>query len=86
MVSYFLGIDIRVIMTSRKSNVKKKVLHFGIPNSRSFLKTIKIFLKETNKDGVIMDIDKRLFHIDFLLQIHVQEVIFNNHLMELPFM
>jgi hypothetical protein len=47
MASYFLGIDIRIRMTSREFGVNKKVVHFGIPSSRSFLKTIKRFLKET---------------------------------------
>jgi hypothetical protein len=54
-------------MTSRKFSVKKKVLHFGIPRLRSFLKTIKRFIKGKNKAGVILDIDKRLFHVDFFL-------------------
>ena len=31
MVSYFLGIDIGVIMASRKNSVKEKAIHFGIP-------------------------------------------------------
>jgi hypothetical protein len=59
MASYFLGIDIRVRMESRKASVKKKVVHFGILNSRSFLKTIKRFLKVTNKARFILDISKR---------------------------
>ena len=37
MVSYFLGIDIGVRMTSRKTSVKEKVIHFGIPIPRSLL-------------------------------------------------
>ena len=40
MVSYFLGIDIGVRMASRKTSVKEKVIHFGIPSSRSLLKAI----------------------------------------------
>ena len=40
MVSYFLGIDIGVIMESRKTSVKEKSIHFGIPSSRSSLKAI----------------------------------------------
>jgi hypothetical protein len=69
MASYFIGIDIRVIMTFRKSNIKKKVIHFGIPGSRSLLTTIKRFLKASKKDRVILDIVRRLFHVDFFLQI-----------------
>jgi hypothetical protein len=86
MDSYFIGIDIRVIMTSRKLGIKKKAIHFGIPRSRSLLKTIKIFLKVTNKARVILDIAGRLFHVDLFLQIPMQEGGFNIHLMELPFM
>jgi hypothetical protein len=41
MASYFLGINIRVIMTSRKTSVKKKAIHFCIQKSRSLLKTIE---------------------------------------------
>ena len=40
MVSYFLGVDIRVRMASRKTSVKEKAIHFGIPSSRSLLKAI----------------------------------------------
>ena len=40
MVSYFLVIDIGVKMASRKSSVKEKAIHFGIPSSRSLLKAI----------------------------------------------
>jgi hypothetical protein len=86
MASYFLGIDIRIIMASRESNVNKKVVHFGIPSSGSLLKTIKRFLKATNKARVILDIARRLFHVDFFLQISMQEGRFNIHLMDLPFM
>jgi hypothetical protein len=86
MDSYFLGIYIRVGMTSRKSGVNNKSIHFGIPNSRSFLKTIKRFLKETNKDGFILEIVKRFFHVDLFVQILMQEGIFKIHPMDLPFM
>ena len=64
MASYFLGINIRIIMASRKSGVNKKVFHFGIPSLGSLLKTIKRFLKVENKVGVILDLAKRLFHVD----------------------
>ena len=40
MVSYFVGIDIGVRMASRKTSVKEKAIHFGIPSSRSLLKAI----------------------------------------------
>ena len=40
MVSYFLGINISIIMASRKANVKEKAIYFGIPGSRSLLKAI----------------------------------------------
>jgi hypothetical protein len=69
MASYFIGIDIRIRMESRESGVNKKFVHFGIPNSGSFLKTIKRFLKAKNKDKIILDIARRLFHVDFFLQI-----------------
>jgi hypothetical protein len=49
MASYFLGIDIRVRMTSRKSSVNKKSIHFGIPSSRFFLKTINMFLRRETR-------------------------------------
>jgi hypothetical protein len=74
----------RVKMTSRKSSVKKKVFHFGIPRSRSLLKTIKRFLQEENNDRVILDISKRFFHIYFLLQIPMKIRGFNIHLKYLP--
>jgi hypothetical protein len=86
MASYFLGIDIRIRMTSRKSVSRRKFVHFGIPSSGSFLKTIKRFLKVTNKARVILDIARRLFHVDLFLQIPMQEGGFNIHLMDLPFM
>jgi hypothetical protein len=73
MDSYFLGIDIRIKMASRESSVNKKVVHFGIPSSRSLLKTIKRFLKATNKARVILDIARRLFHVDLFFQIPMQE-------------
>jgi hypothetical protein len=83
MSFYFLGIDIRVRMESRKASVKKKVVHFGILRSRTFLKTIKRFLKVTNKARFILDISKRLFHIHLFLQIPMQEGGFNIHLVNL---
>jgi hypothetical protein len=73
-------------MPSKKAGVKKKIVHLGIPNSRSLLKTIKIFIKERNKVGVILDIARGLFHVYFLLQIPMQESRFKIHLMDLPFM
>jgi hypothetical protein len=86
MNSNFLGIDIRVRMSSRKVGVKKKVVHFGIPISRRFLNTIKIFLKGKNMVGVILDITSRFFHVYLFLQIPMQEGGFNIHMMHLPFM
>jgi hypothetical protein len=73
MDSYFLGIDIRVRMTSRKVSVKKKAIHFGIPSSRILIKNIKRFVKVKNKVGVIMDIAMRLFHVYFFLEITMQD-------------
>jgi hypothetical protein len=69
MASYFLGIDIRIRMASRESSGNKKAIHFGIPSSGSLLETIKRFIEATNKVRVIMDIARRLFHVDFILQI-----------------
>jgi hypothetical protein len=86
MASYFLGIDIRIIMASTKSSGNKKSFHFGIPRLGILFETIKIFLKGKNKARVILDIAKRLFHVDFFLQISMQEGGFNIHLMDLPFM
>jgi hypothetical protein len=86
MASYFLGIDIRIRMTSRESSGNKKAIHFGIPSSGSLLETIKRFLEVTNKARVILDIARRLFHVDFFLKIFVQEGGFNIHLMDLQFM
>jgi hypothetical protein len=73
-------------MTSRKVGVKKKFVHFGIPSLRNLLKTIKRFLKAENKARVILDIATRLFHVDFFLQIPMQEGGLGTHIMELPFM
>jgi hypothetical protein len=86
MTSYFLGIHIRVRVTSEKFSIKKKFVHFGIPNSRILLKTIKRFLKEENKDGVILDIARRLFYVYLFLKIPMQEGRFNIHLMDIPVM
>jgi hypothetical protein len=73
-------------MASIESGVNKKVFHFGIPSSRSLLKTIKQFIKATNKARVILDIARRFLHVDLFLQIPMQEGGFNIHLMDLPFM
>jgi hypothetical protein len=86
MVSYFLGIDIRIRMAARESGVNKKFVHFGIPSSGRLLKTIKRFLKATNKARFIMNISRRLFHVDFFLEISMKEGGFNIHLMDLSFM
>jgi hypothetical protein len=86
MASYFLGIEIRIRMASRESSGNKKAIHFGIPSLGSLLETIKRFLEVTNKARVILDIARRLFHVDFFLQIFVQEGRFNIHLMDLPFL
>jgi hypothetical protein len=72
MVSYFLGIDIGVIMTSRKDGLKKKAIHFSIPSMRSLFKTIERFLKATYKVRVILNIARRLFHVDLLVDPHVR--------------
>jgi hypothetical protein len=85
MASYFLGIDIRIRMTSRESSGNKKAIHFGIPSPGRLLETIKRFLEATKKARVILDIARRLFHVDFFLQIPVQEGGFNIYLMDLPF-
>jgi hypothetical protein len=86
MDSYFLGIYIRIIIASRESSGNKKVVHFGIPISRSFLETIKRFINAETKARVILDIARKLFHVDFFLQISMQKGGFNIHLMDLPFM
>jgi hypothetical protein len=56
-------------MASRESNGNKKAINFGIPSSGSLLETIKRFLEVTNKARVILDITRRLFHVDFFFQI-----------------
>jgi hypothetical protein len=73
-------------MASRKYNVKKKAAHFGIPSLGSLLKTIKRFVKDTNKARFILDIAKRFFHVDFVLKIPMHEGRFDIHLMNLSFM
>jgi hypothetical protein len=50
MVSYFFGIGIGAIMTSRKVNVKMKFSNFSIPRPRSLLKTIERFIKVKKYD------------------------------------
>jgi len=47
MVTYFLGRDIGIRMTSRKDGVKKKSIHFSIPRLRSLFKVVESFLKVT---------------------------------------
>ena len=49
MVSYFLGIDIGIRMTSRKTNVKEKAIHFGIPSSGACLRPYKEFLRRQTR-------------------------------------
>jgi hypothetical protein len=51
---------------------------------RSLLKTIEILA--VNKEGVILDIARRLLHADFFLKIPMQEGRFYIHMMDLPFM
>jgi hypothetical protein len=53
---------------------------------RILLKTIERFLKATDKVEVILNIAVRLFHVDFFLQIPMEEGGFDIHLMDLPFM
>jgi hypothetical protein len=48
----------------------------------SLLNTIERFLKATYKAGVILNIARRLFHVDLFLEIPMQEGGFNIH----PFM
>jgi len=86
MASYFLAIDIRIRMASIESSGNKKAINFGIPRSRSLLETIKRFLEVTNNARVILDITRRLFHVDFFFQIAMQEGRFNIHLKDLLFM
>jgi hypothetical protein len=83
---FFLGIGIGVIITSRKFGVKKKDVHFSIPSSRILLETVDRFIKVAYKDGVILNISKRLFLAYLLLQIPMQEGRFNIHPMDLLFM
>jgi hypothetical protein len=70
MASNFPGIDIRVRMTSRKFDIKKKVFHFGITISRGFIKNINIFLKETNKAGFMRNVSpsytKKYTEVDYI--------------------
>ena len=54
-------------MASRKTSVKEKAIHFGMPSSRSFLKAIKGFLKSTDKARDFLNISRRLFNVNFLL-------------------
>jgi hypothetical protein len=56
MTSYFIGIDIRVGITSKKTDVKKKCVYFFLPSSRSLLKTVERLLKVAYKAGVILNI------------------------------
>ena len=47
--------------------------------------TIKIFLKASNKARVIVDKIGRLFHVNFFMQVSMQEGGFHIHLMDFPF-
>ena len=49
------------------------------------LKTIKRFLKATDKARVIVDKTGRLFHVNFFMQVSMQEGGFDIHLMDFPF-
>jgi hypothetical protein len=83
MITYFLGIIIRVKMTSKKFSVKKKSMHFSIPRSRSLLNSIEIFIKVTNIARVIQNITRILSHVNLFWKILVQESTFSIHLMDL---
>jgi hypothetical protein len=72
-------------MPSRKCGVKKKAIHFYHTKLEEFIKAIKRFFKVENKIGVILNIARRLFHVNLFLQILVKEGGFNIHLMNLPF-
>ena len=52
---------------------------------RGLLKTIKRFLKATNKARVILDKIERFFHVYFFMQVSMQEDKFDIHLMDFPF-
>ena len=52
---------------------------------RGLLKTIQIFLKAANKDRVILDKTGRSFHVDFFMQVSMQEGGFDIHLIDFPF-
>ena len=52
---------------------------------RGLLKTIKRLLKAENKARVIVDKTRRLFHVDFFMQVLMQEGGFGIHLMDFPF-
>jgi hypothetical protein len=67
MITHFLGIDIGVKMTYRIASVKKKAIYFIIPSSRRLLKAVEIFLKVEGKAIVILNIDTRLFNVNFYL-------------------
>ena len=49
MVSYFLGIDIGIRMASRKTSVKEKAIHFGIPSLGASLRAYKDFLRRQTR-------------------------------------
>lgn len=75
-------INIVVRMTSRKASSQKKAIHFGIPSTSGLLKTIKRFLKATNKARVIVDKTRRLFHVNLFMQFSMEEDRFDIHLMD----
>ena len=60
-------------------------MHFGIPGLRGLLETIKGFLKLTYKAGLFLYKSRRLFHIDFFMQVPMEEGRFNIHLMDFLF-
>ncbi len=84
MVINFLSIDIGIRMASRKSSVQDKSIHFRIQSPRGLLKAIERFLKVTNKAKVNLTVTRRLFHVDFILQIPMQKGKFDTHVMEFP--
>jgi hypothetical protein len=79
MITYFLGMDIGVKMTSINSSVKKEAIHISIPSLRSLLEAIEGFFKTRNKVGVLLNIARRLFHANISLQIPMQEGGFDIH-------
>ena len=75
MVTYSLGIDIKVGVETKETKFKKESIHFSIPNPGILIEAIEVFLLEVDKVGGTLKKCIRFSHVNLFLQIPMQESI-----------